>query len=155
MPEVDRHLVVAVGRDAVDVAVPGLARVGAQLVLALAGQEVEGADHVLGRERLAVMPLHALLELEGQGLAVGAPRPRLGELGHDRLRAVLCLRLIVDDQVVEHPHHRDDRRVGRRFMDRQGRRVVAVVHLQDASALLSERNAGRRYYKARRDGGHQ
>ena len=113
--QVHGDLVVAVGRDLVDVAVPGLARIGAQLVLTLAGQQIEGADHVLGGEGLAVMPLHALLQLERQVLAVGAPRPRLGELGHDRLLAVLGDGLVVDHEIVEHPHHRDDGRVGRRF----------------------------------------
>ena len=73
--EMDGRLQVAVGRDALDVAVPGGARVGAQLAFGLAHEKVECADDVLGGERLAVVPLHAFLQLEGQVLAVGAPAP--------------------------------------------------------------------------------
>ena len=64
--EMNRDLMVALGLGAVDVAVPRGARVAAQLRLGLAGQQIEGADDVLGGEGLAVMPLHALLQLEGE-----------------------------------------------------------------------------------------
>ena len=145
----DRDLVVAVGGDALDVAVPRLARVAAQLLLALAGQQVEGADDVLGGEGLAVVPLHALLQLEGEILVVGAPAPRLGEVGDDGLRAVLRLALVVEHQVVEQRHEGDDRRVGRLLVDRGAGRIVAMIHFQHAAALLGERNAIRTHQGSR------
>ena len=147
--EMDRDLVVAVGGDALDVAVPRLARVAAQLLLALAGQQVEGADDVLGREGLAVVPLHAALQLEGEILVVGAPAPRLGEVGDDGLRAVLRLALVVEHQVVEQRHEGDDRGVGRLLVDRGAGRIVAMIHFQHAAALLGERNAIRTHQGSR------
>ena len=87
--QVERGLVVAVGRDVDDLVVPGLARVLAEFLRRLAHQHVEGALDVGGGERLAVVPFHALPQLEGQRLLVGAPGPALRELRHDRIQAVL------------------------------------------------------------------
>src|SRR5262249_24430774 len=101
-------------------------------------------------EGLAVMPFHALLQLEGQVLGVGAPAPRLGEVGDDVLRAVLRLALVVEHQVVEQRHERDDRRVRRLLVDRGAWRVVAVIHLEDAAALLRQR-----YARTKDKGGHE
>ena len=90
LAEVEGHLAVAVGRDLLEVPVPGGARILAQLLgLALAGQHVPGALHVGRGEGLAVMPLGIADQLEGQLLAVLAPRPALGQIGTDRLEAVL------------------------------------------------------------------
>ena len=82
--QVERDLEVAVGRDVVDLVVPGLARVLAEFLRRLAHQHVEGAFDVGGGERLAVMPLDALAQLEGQRLVVAAPGPAFGEIRHDR-----------------------------------------------------------------------
>jgi hypothetical protein len=49
-----------------EVAVPGLARVEAELVLRFAGQHVPGAFDVGGGERLAVVPSDALPQLKGE-----------------------------------------------------------------------------------------
>jgi hypothetical protein len=48
---------VAIGRDVVDLVVPGLARVLAELLLRLAHQQVEGAFDIGRGEGVAVMPL--------------------------------------------------------------------------------------------------
>src|SRR5204862_7761740 len=66
-------LVIAVGRDVVEVAVPALARVAAELLLAPAEQQIPGALPVLGGERLAVMPFDTRAQLEGELGAVLAP----------------------------------------------------------------------------------
>ena len=103
---VEGHLAVAVEADLAHVLVPVLARVLAERLLRHAAQHVPGAFHVLGGERLAVMPLDAIAQLEGELGLVRVPRPAGGELRHDRIHAVLRLVLVVDDQIVEHPHHR-------------------------------------------------
>ena len=78
--EVEGHLVVAVGRHLLQVVPPDLARVLAEQVGGLLLQLVQGADHVLGRERLAVVPFHVVAQLEGElGLGV-VPGPAGGEL---------------------------------------------------------------------------
>ena len=97
--EMEGRLEVALGRHVFEIEVPVLARVLAELVLRLALQHVEGALHVRAGERLAVMPLHAFAQLEGQALLVVAPGPARRELRLDRLDAVLRLVLIVDDEV--------------------------------------------------------
>jgi hypothetical protein len=66
-------LVIAVGGDVVQVSVPALARVAAQLLLALAEEQVPGALHVLGGEGLAVMPFDTRAQLEDEFGAVLAP----------------------------------------------------------------------------------
>src|SRR5262252_10424203 len=55
--EVKDHLVLAASGYLFQVVPPELARVLTELVGALVLQLVEGADHILGRERFAVMPL--------------------------------------------------------------------------------------------------
>ena len=84
--QIERGLEIAVGGDVVDLIVPGLARVLAELLLRLAHQHVEGAFDVGRGERLAVMPFDALAQLEGQGLVVAAPGPALREIRDDRIR---------------------------------------------------------------------
>ena len=58
--EMQCHLEVTVGGDLGNIAEQILARILAEFVLRLALQKVEGALHVLGGERLAVVPGHAL-----------------------------------------------------------------------------------------------
>jgi len=77
-------LVIAVRRDLFQVPVPGFAGIDAQLFTRLAADQVPSALNVLGRERLAVVPLDALLR--GPLLV---PRPASREIGHDRSEAVL------------------------------------------------------------------
>src|SRR5262245_4779866 len=62
-PQVKGHLIVTVDLDLGDVLVPVLARILAQRILRLAHQQIEGALDVVGRERLAVVPLHACRSL--------------------------------------------------------------------------------------------
>src|SRR6202040_1738452 len=50
------HLVIAVGGDLIEVAIPSLARVDPKRLTRLALQQVPGALDVAGRKRLAVMP---------------------------------------------------------------------------------------------------
>src|SRR5260370_849535 len=73
--QAEGHLVIAIGDDLLEVAVPGFARIEAQLVGRLAQQQVPGAFDVLGGERPAVMPFDALAQLEGQRGLVLLPRP--------------------------------------------------------------------------------
>src|SRR4051794_30678639 len=94
-------LVVTIGRHPVEVDIPGLPRIDAQLFTRLAEQQVPGAFDVGGGERLAVMPFDTLPQWEGQFLAVLAPGPARRQIGDDRLRAVLRDMLIVYDEVVE------------------------------------------------------
>ena len=74
-----------------------------------AGQPLEGVDHVLGGELLAAAEAHVVAQLEGVELAVGADRPRLGEIG-DRRLAVPVHR---HQRVLEHVHDVGGRRPGR------------------------------------------
>jgi hypothetical protein len=60
-------LVIAIGGDCVEVAVPGLAaRIDPELLARFPGQHVKGALDILGHERLAVVPGDALAQQEGQ-----------------------------------------------------------------------------------------
>ena len=58
--QMEGDLVIAVGRDVLDVAVPGLARVDAELVGVDAAQPIPGAFDVGRGERLAVVPFDAV-----------------------------------------------------------------------------------------------
>ena len=127
---------IAVGFDRGDVVPPGFAGVGAEPFLAAAAQEIPGAFDVGGGEGLAVMPVDAGVQFESQAVALLAPRPAVGEFGADRLEAVLGDVLVVDDEVVEDPHHRDLGRIGPLLMDRHAGGAVAVVDAQDAARFL-------------------
>ena len=134
--QVEGGLVIAVRTDLFEVEVPGLARVHAQLFAAAAEQQFPGAFDVGGGKGLAVVPLDALPQFERQLLAVLAPGPALGEVGADRLRAVLRDLLVVHDQVVENAHARPQRRAGRLLVQRQARRVVEKRDLQNTAGFL-------------------
>ena len=131
--QVEGDFEIALGGHVDHLVVPGLARVLAEFLRRLAHQHVERAFDVGRRERLAVMPLDAFPQLEGQRLVVGAPRPAGREIRADRLQAVLRDVLVVDDEVVEHRHERDIDRVGRAFMDRSAARTVSMIDPQDAA----------------------
>ncbi len=140
--EVERHLVVAVGRHLLQVVPPDLARVLAKAVRALVLQLVQGADDVLGRERLAVVPRHVVAQLEGElGLGL-VPGPAGGELGLDGVHGIELLVLVVEHEVVVDGHERHRRRDGRLLVDRGAGRVVPEIHAQRAALLLGERRRG-------------
>jgi hypothetical protein len=128
-----RRLAVAGGGDAVNVMNPRFAVVEAQLFLRLAGQQIVGAFDVGGGERRAVTPFDARADLEARLCSVFAPRPARREFGHDRLDPVLRHMLIEEHEVVEHPHHRHDRRYAALLEDRHAGRAVAVKHPQNAA----------------------
>ena len=94
--EMKSGLMLAAGRGLGDIDPPGLAIVEAELLFALVGQEIEGAFDVFGGERLAVVPFDAVAQFEARLRAVLAPCPARGELGDDRLHAVLRNMLIED-----------------------------------------------------------
>src|SRR4051794_3503048 len=85
--KLERHFLFAVDDHIIEVAVPGLPRVEAELVLRLALQQLKRALDVLGRERFAVMPFDALAQFKRQVFAVLAPRPAFAKVGNDRLQA--------------------------------------------------------------------
>ena len=132
-------LVVAVRGDLFDVVVPGLARIEAELLARLAGQHVPSAFDVVRGEGFAVVPFDVLAQMERQLLAILAGRPVGGEVRHDRRQAVLRHVLIVHNEVVEHPHHRDLGRIRSLFQDRHAGRAVAVVNFQDPARFLRHR----------------
>ena len=95
---------VGVGRlDGLDVLVPELARVHLELGLGVRSPAhgVEGVLHVLRREGLAVVPLDVLPEEEDEVAVIVLPRPLVGQLGDDRVDALLLLGGIVVHEVVE------------------------------------------------------
>ena len=61
-----RDLEITVWSHLLDIAVPGLARIDAQLLISLTGEEIPGAFDVLRRKGLAVMPFDALTQGENQ-----------------------------------------------------------------------------------------
>src|SRR5215472_1244148 len=101
-------LEIAVWGHLFNIAVPGSARVDAQLLISSAGEELPGAFYVLRSERLAVMPFDALTQWENQLSPFLIRRPAGSEFRDDRPHAVLRHVLIVDDEVIEDPHHRPD-----------------------------------------------
>src|SRR5438874_736357 len=119
------HLVVAVGRHLVEVAVPGFTRVDAQLVTRAAEQQIPGAFDIGGGERFAVVPFDTLMQFEGQlAAALLVPCPTRRKIRHDRLHAVLLHLLVVHDQVVEHSHRRTHREDGGFLVDRHASGTV-------------------------------
>ncbi len=104
--------------------VPQLARVDLEPGLGLRrpAHHVEGVLHVLRGERLAVVPLHVVPQEEDEVAVVVLPRPLLGQLGDDRVHALLLLGGIVVHEVVEAGAgllHGGDRRL---LVGRQARR---------------------------------
>ena len=150
--EDEGRLEVAVDRDLLQIVPPDRARVLAEVVGVLAGQLVPGALHVLGGEGLAVVPLDAGMQLEGE-LGLGrVPGPAVGEVGNDGLGRVERLLLVVDDEVVEDAHERLDGGDRGLLVDGSAGKIVAVVDAQRAALLLRhgrQRDAGCR--KRQRD----
>jgi hypothetical protein len=100
---VECDLVIAVGRDLSEVAIPGFARLDPELVAPPAGECVPGAFNVGRGEWLAVAPFDILTQAEGQRGPDFVPRPVAGEVGNDRGEAFLRHVLVEQNEVVEHP----------------------------------------------------
>jgi len=129
-------LVVAVDRHLVEIAVPGFARIDPELLARLPGEQVPSALDVASGERFAVMPFDALAQCKGQPRPLLVPRPTRGEIGNDRLEAVLLHMLIEHDEVVEHPHHRPEGGNRRFLVDRHAGGAVEMRHSENAARLL-------------------
>ena len=65
-----------------------------------------------------------------------------GELGDDRLHAVLRNVLIEDHEIVEDPHHRHDDADRPLLVDRHAGRAVAMIDPQCPALLLGQRRIG-------------
>ena len=114
-----------------------LARIDAELGGRLAEQHVPGALDVLGGKRLPVVPGRPRA---GGRSALCRPRSTTssGEVRHDRLQGVLRHMLVEQHEIVEHRHHRRDRR-DRHFLEgRHAGRAVAMGDPQHAARLLRE-----------------
>ena len=134
--EVKRHLVIAVGSHGFEILEIRLARIEPHLVLCLVELQIDGAQHVLRGERLAVVPFDALAQCKGQRRAVLVPRPARREIGHDRFEARQRDVLIEQDQVVIYRHQRRLAERRRLLVNIQARRAVRVVDPQSAATLL-------------------
>src|SRR6516165_2189875 len=82
--QVKGDLVVAAGRDLVEIAIPGLAGIDPEFLARLAGQCVPGAFDVGGGERFTVVPFDTLMQMEGQCDPGLVPGPVAGKVGDDR-----------------------------------------------------------------------
>jgi hypothetical protein len=71
--QVERHLVIAVGADLLQILVPDLARIDPKLFARLAGEQVPGALHVFPRKGLAVVPFDAFAQPKRQLCLVLVP----------------------------------------------------------------------------------
>jgi len=113
-----------------------LARVEADPVLGLVELQIDRAQHVLGGERLAVVPFDALAQGEGQRRAVLVPLPFGRQVGLDRLDADQRVVLVEQDQVVVDRHQW--RLAERRclLVNIEARRAVGVVDPEGAARLL-------------------
>ena len=138
-------LVVAVGRDFLQIIVPGFARIDAQLLARLAGQKIPGALDIRGGERLAVVPFDPLAQREGQFGAFLVPRPVGGQIRDNRLQAGLRHVLLIHDQVVEDVHHRLLGGARRLLQDRHARRAVEMRQPQNPAAFLRTGRPGSRH----------
>src|SRR6266481_3090737 len=136
------RFLVAPGGSPRDVVPPGLTIIESELLFSLIGQQIEGAFDVLGGEGLAVVPLDAFAQLEGELGAVLAPCPARGELRHDRSQAVLRDMLVEQDEVVEYPHHRHHYADRPFLMDRHAGGAVAVIDAQGPALLLRQCRVG-------------
>src|SRR6266446_8677554 len=74
------RLVISVGGDPIEVPIPRLARVDAELRSRLAEQHVPSALDILCGKQLPVVPANALAQAKGQLCTVLVPRPAGGEI---------------------------------------------------------------------------
>ena len=140
--QVKSHLAVAIGRHFFEIEEPGFAEVETQFLVGLSAQQIVRAFDVGGGEQLAVMPFDALAQREGQlgPFLVRGPAGR--QIRHDRLDPVLRHVLVEQHKIVEHPHHRHDRRDAALLDDGHAGGAVTVKHAQGAALLLRERRVG-------------
>ena len=137
LAQLEGRLVIAVDGDVLQLGVPDLARIALEVLgLGLADQHPPGALHVLCRERLAVVPFHALPQLERQLGVGGIPRPAFGQIRNDGIDALVNLGGIEHDEIVEDRGKRRHRG-NRRFLVQRGRgRIVVVIEPERAAFLL-------------------
>ena len=148
--QAEGDLVIAVRGHLLDIAVPGFARIDAQLLTGLAGKEIPGAFDVLRGERLAVVPFDPLTQRESQLGAFLVCGPTDGQIRDDRPHAVLRDVLVVHDEIIEDPHHRSDCR-GRRFLEeRHARRAVEMGSFKDATRFLGDSRVSGDQHKRQR-----
>ena len=88
------------------------------------GHELPREDHVVGAERLAVVPAHVLLQAPGDGRAVLGETPvrHRRELGREH-RHQVALGIVGDERLVEDPGRVDVLRAGGEVRVEQGRRL--------------------------------
>ena len=91
------------------------------------------------------MPFDALVQFEGQLFAILVPGPAGGQIGHDRLHAVLLYVLVVHDEVVENPHHGAHRVNRHLLVDRHAGRAVDRIGFENTTLLLGKCPVGRRH----------
>src|ERR1041384_6641712 len=96
------------------------------------------------------MPFDPLAQLEGDRLLVGTPDPAFRQIRDDDVEAVLRLRLIEQDQIVEDRHEWIDGRDGGFLMDRGRGWIVTVIQAQRSAGLRLLR-AGGCYGRRKRD----
>ena len=135
---------VAVGADRLEIAIPRLARVGAQFFRPVSEYQVPRAFDVCGGERLAVVPAYPVAEMKRQLRHIGVPRPFRGQIGNDRIQPVLRNILLEYDEIVEHGHHRILGRVERLLMNRHAGGAVVLINSQHAPLLLCQSRRCRR-----------
>jgi hypothetical protein len=102
------HLVIVGTRDLIEVPIPALAGIDAELGGRLVEQHVPCALDVLGGKRLPVVPADPAAQPKRELFPVRAPDPAFGEIRHDRLERVPWHVLVEQHQIVEHRHHRCD-----------------------------------------------
>ena len=142
--QMEGDLEVPVGGDLFEVPVPGLARIDAQLLAGVAGQQIPGTFDVFGGERLAVVPFHTLAQREAQLGTILAPRPAGRQIRQDPVEGVLLYVLVEQNEIIEYRHHRA-LGVDRRFLVyRHARRAVDHVLSENPARLLGYRRAAHR-----------
>ena len=104
------------------------------------GHELPREDHVVGAERLAVVPAHVLLQAPGDGRAVLGETP----VGHRRKlgrehRHQVALGIVGDERLVEDPGRVHVFRAGGEVRVEQGRRLPPQRAQGPAPASLARR----------------
>jgi hypothetical protein len=96
------------------------------------------------------MPFDTLPQRESQLGPFLVRGPARGQLWNNRPHAVLCDMLIVQDEIIEYPHDRPQRRSRRLLEERHARRAIEMGDFKNAPCLLSECHAGDQQRKRQR-----